>query len=67
LVTKMSLSERVVGRFWKSVGRRMMLEGGEYSDGCEYELVVNFLCTKILVGKISLCRGGRLKLMEVYR
>jgi hypothetical protein len=34
----MSSSERVVGRIWKSVGRRLMLEGGEYSDGCEYEL-----------------------------
>jgi hypothetical protein len=56
LVIKMSLSERVVGRFWKSVVRRMMSEGGEYSDRFEYELVVNFFCIKILVGKISLCR-----------
>jgi hypothetical protein len=44
-------SERVVGRFWKSVGRRMMSEGGEYSDGCEYELLVKRLCIKIFVGK----------------
>jgi hypothetical protein len=51
LVTKMSLSERVVGRFWKSLGRRMMLEGGDYSDRCEYELLVDFLCIEILVGK----------------
>ena len=37
-VAKMSLSDRVVGKIWKSVGRRMMSEGGEYSDECEYEL-----------------------------
>jgi hypothetical protein len=34
----MSSSERVVERIWQSVGRRLMLGGGEYSDGCEYEL-----------------------------
>jgi hypothetical protein len=34
----MSSSERVVGKIWKSVGRRLMSEGGEYSDECEYEL-----------------------------
>jgi hypothetical protein len=51
LVIKMTSSERVVGRFWRSVGSRMMSEGGEYSDGCEYELFVNCLCIKILVGK----------------
>jgi hypothetical protein len=58
LVTKMSLSEMVVGRFWKSVGRRMMSEGGEYSYRCEYELLVNCLCIKILVVKnVSLSVG----------
>jgi hypothetical protein len=69
-VIKMSSLERVVGRFWKSVGRRMMSEGGEYSDECEYELSVNFLCMKILIGKsVSASRSanGRPKLMEVFR
>jgi hypothetical protein len=56
LIIKISSSERVVGRLWKSVGRRMMSEGGEYSDECEYELHVNCLCIKILVGKMCLCR-----------
>jgi hypothetical protein len=56
LVIKMSSSERVVGRFWKSVGRRMTSEGGEFSDECEYELFVKCLCIKILVGKICLCQ-----------
>jgi hypothetical protein len=56
LVRKRSLSERVVGRFWKSVGRRMMSEGGEYSDECEYELSLNCVSMKILEG-LSLSVG----------
>ena len=47
----MSLSDRVVGRFWKSVGRRLMSEGGEYSDGCEYELSWKGVGQILLVGK----------------
>jgi hypothetical protein len=59
LIIKVSSSERVVGRFWNSAGRRIMSEGGEYSDGCEYELSVNCLCIKILVGKcVSVSYGA---------
>jgi hypothetical protein len=37
-VRKKSLLDRVVERIWKSVGRKMMSEGGEYSDECKFEL-----------------------------
>jgi hypothetical protein len=36
----------------------MMSEGGEYSDGYEYELFMNCLGLKILVEKyVSVCRN----------
>ena len=70
MVSKRSSSERVVGRFWKSVGRRMMSEGGEYSDECEYELSLNCVSMKILEGKyVSVCWSvtSRPKLVKVCR
>lgn len=50
LVKKMQLSGRILGRFLKSVDRRMISEGGEYFDQFEYELSLNCLGMKMLIG-----------------
>jgi hypothetical protein len=54
LVIKKSSSDRVVERFWKSVGRRKDEGGGEYSDKYEYDMRVKCLRLKISIGRI--CR-----------
>jgi hypothetical protein len=56
LVIKMSSSDKVVDRFWKSVGRRKDEGGGEYSDKYEYDMHVKCLRLKISIGIICLCR-----------
>ena len=57
LVINMSSSDRVVEKFWKSVGRRKDKGGWEYSDKYEYCICTKYLGLKIHVGKIGLCRS----------
>jgi hypothetical protein len=56
LVIKESSSDRVVGRFWKSIGRRKNEGGVKNSDKYDYCLCTKCLSLKIHVGKVGLCR-----------
>jgi hypothetical protein len=51
LVIKKSSSDRVVERFWKSVGRMKDEGGGEYSDKFEYDMHLKCFRLKISIGK----------------
>jgi hypothetical protein len=57
LVIKESSTDRVVERFWKSVGRRKDEGGGEISNKYEYCLCTKCLGLKIHVEKVGLCRS----------